>query len=76
MDAINKVHYEVINTNSAIVYSMNSSSEIVEEVQKRAAMEQIDLYKQLKEQLLSEVEKYRSEGKDRLANIISESLSE
>ncbi len=54
---------------------MNSSSE-AEEVQKRAISEQIDLYKQLREQLLCEVEKYRSEGKDKLANIISESLNE
>ena len=54
---------------------MNSSSD-AEEVQKRAVNEQLDLYKQLREQLLHEVERYRSEGKDKLANIISQSLSE
>jgi hypothetical protein len=54
---------------------MNSSSD-AEEVQKRAVNEQLDLYKQLREQLIHEVERYRSEGNDKLANIISQSLSE
>jgi hypothetical protein len=35
---------------------------------------QIDLYRQLKEHLIHEIERYRSQGRDRLANIISESL--
>ena len=54
---------------------MTSSSE-VEEIQTRTVREQVDLYMQLKEQLLNEVNRYRSEGKDKLANIISESLRE
>jgi hypothetical protein len=54
---------------------MTSSSE-VEEIQTRTVKEQVDLYMQLKEQLLNEVNRYRSEGKDKLANIISESLKE
>jgi hypothetical protein len=37
---------------------------------------QIDLYRQLREQLVHEVERYRSQGRDRLADIISESLRE
>lgn len=52
-----------------------ASSE-AEEVQTRTVREQVSLYMQLKEQLLNEVDRYRSEGKDKLANIISESLSE
>ena len=54
---------------------MAQSSEI-EEIQTRTVREQVDLYLQLKEQLLKEVNRYRSEGKDKLANIISESLRE
>ncbi len=54
---------------------MTSSSE-VEEVQTRTVKEQVDLYMQLREQLLNEVNRYRSEGKEKLANIISESLQE
>jgi hypothetical protein len=37
---------------------------------------QVDLYRQLKEHLVHEVERYRSQGNDRLANIILESLKE
>lgn len=37
---------------------------------------QVDLYRQLREQLVHEVERYRSQGRDRLADIISESLRE
>jgi hypothetical protein len=54
---------------------MTSSSE-VEEIQTRTVREQVDLYAQLRQQLLNEVNRYRSEGKDKLANIISESLGE
>jgi hypothetical protein len=54
---------------------MTSSSE-VEEVQARTVREQVSLYIQLKEQLLKEVSRYRSEGKEKLANIISDSLRE
>jgi len=53
---------------------MASPSEEVEEFRERNVREQIGLYRQLREQLIHEVERYRSEGNDRLADIISESL--
>jgi gas vesicle protein len=46
----------------------------VEELRTRAVREQVDLYRQLKEQLIKEVEKYRKEGNHKLASIISDSL--
>ena len=46
----------------------------VEELRTRAVREQVDLYRQLKEQLIKEVEKYQREGNQKLANIISDSL--
>ena len=55
---------------------MASPSEEVEELRERTVREQLDLYRQLKEQLTGEVERYRKEGNDRLASIISESLKE
>jgi hypothetical protein len=55
---------------------MTSPAEEVEEFREKTVREQIDLYRQLREQLIHEVEKYRSEGNDRLASIISESLKE
>jgi gas vesicle protein len=55
---------------------MTSPAEEVEEIREKTVREQIDLYRQLREQLIHEVEKYRSEGNDRLASIISESLKE
>jgi len=54
---------------------MNSSSQI-EEIRNRSTTEKADLYAQLKEQLLHEVERYRTEGEYKIANIISASLSE
>jgi hypothetical protein len=39
-------------------------------------MERVDLYRQLREQLVGEVERYRREGNDRLAKLISDSLAE
>jgi len=48
----------------------------VEELRTRAVREQVDLYRQLREQLISEVERYRREGNHKLASIISESLRE
>jgi hypothetical protein len=50
-----------------------SSSE-VEELRTRAVREQVDLYRQLREQLINEVERYQREGNHKLASIISESL--
>lgn len=55
---------------------MASPSEEVEELREKTVTEQIDLYRQLKEQLAHDVERYRREGNNRLADIISESLRE
>ena len=55
--------------------SSDASSE-VEELRTRAVREQVDLYRQLKEQLINEVEKYQREGNHKLASIISDSLKE
>jgi hypothetical protein len=46
----------------------------VEDLRTRAVREQVDLYRQLKEQLIKEVEKYQKEGNHKLASIISDSL--
>lgn len=54
---------------------MASPSEEVEELREKTVREQINLYRQLKEQLVRDAEKYRREGRDRLAGIISESLN-
>jgi hypothetical protein len=48
----------------------------VEELRTRAVREQVELYKQLREQLLNEIERYHREGNQKLANIISESIRE
>ncbi|HZB80888.1 MAG TPA: hypothetical protein VE264_06405 [Nitrososphaera sp.] len=56
--------------------SSSTSSSEVEELRTRAVREQVDLYRQLKEQLINEVEKYQREGNHKLANIISDSLRE
>jgi hypothetical protein len=55
--------------------SLSSSSE-VEELRTRAVREQVELYRQLRQQLTNKVEKYNREGNHKLANIISESLRE
>ena len=44
--------------------------------QVKAVRERADLYKQLREQLLQEVKRYREQGKTNLAEIISKSLAE
>jgi gas vesicle protein len=54
----------------------STPSSEVEELRTRAVREQVDLYRQLKEQLISEVEKYQKEGNHKLASIITESLRE
>jgi hypothetical protein len=56
--------------------SPSSSSSEVEELRTRAVREQVDLYRQLREQLVSEAERYQREGNHKLAGIISESLKE
>ena len=67
---------QVINTKVAILYCMASPSEEIEEIREKTVREQVNLYRQLKEQLIHEIERYRSEGNERLASIISESLKE
>ena len=54
--------------------SSSSSSSEVEELRIRAVREQVDIYRQLKEHLINELEKYQKEGNNKLASIISESL--
>jgi gas vesicle protein len=56
--------------------SSSTASSEVEELRTRAVREQVDLYRQLKEQLINEVEKYQREGNRKLASIISDSLRE
>jgi hypothetical protein len=56
--------------------SSSPSSSEVEELRTRAVRERVDLYKQLREQLIYEVERYQREGNHKLASIISESLRE
>jgi hypothetical protein len=49
-------------------------SKQTEEVRAKAVQGQVDLYKQLRDQLLIEVERYRENGEDDLARIILDSL--
>jgi gas vesicle protein len=56
--------------------SSSTPSSEVEELRTRAIRERVDLYRQLKEQLINEVEKYQREGNHKLASIISDSLRE
>jgi hypothetical protein len=48
----------------------------VEELRTRAVREQVELYRQLREQLINEIRRYHREGNQKLVNIISESLRE
>jgi archaellum component FlaC len=59
--------------------SSQSSSQFsseVEELRTRAVREQVDLYRQLREQLINDVGRHQREGNPKLASIISESLRE
>ncbi len=56
--------------------SSSSPPSEVEELRMRAVREQVDLYRQLRKQLINEAERYQKEGNYKLANIISESLRE
>jgi hypothetical protein len=56
--------------------SSSTPSSEVEELRTRAVREQVDLYRQLKEQLINEVEKYQKEGNHKLASIITDTLRE
>jgi hypothetical protein len=46
------------------------------DLQSVGVQERVSLYNQLKEQLLAEVERYRKQGNDNLADVISRSLDE
>ena len=56
--------------------SSSQSSSEVEELRTRAVREQVVLYRQLREQLINDVERHQREGNPKLASIISESLKE
>ena len=56
--------------------SSSSPPSEVEELRIRAVREQVDIYRQLRKQLINEAERYQKEGNDKLASIISESLRE
>jgi hypothetical protein len=56
--------------------SSSSFSSEVEELNTRAVRERVELYRQLRKQLIIEVERYQREGNHKLASIISESLRE
>jgi hypothetical protein len=55
---------------------MTSPAEEVEEIREKTVSEQVGIYRQLREHLLREVERYHGEGNERLARVISESLKE
>jgi hypothetical protein len=50
--------------------------EAIQQKSRKQQQQQPDLYGQLREQLLLEVQRYRNEGKNKLADIISQSLHE
>jgi hypothetical protein len=54
--------------------SSSAAASEVEELRTRAVREQVGVYRQLREQLINEVERYQREGNHKLASIISESL--
>jgi gas vesicle protein len=56
--------------------SSSSPPSEVEELRTRAVRQQVDVYRQLREQLINEAERYQKEGNHKLASIISESLRE
>ena len=58
-----------------MLYCMVSPSEL-EEIREKTVREQVDIYRQLKAQLIHQIGRWRNEGNERLANIISESLKE
>jgi hypothetical protein len=55
---------------------MTSPAEEAEEVREKTIREQVGAYRQLRERLLREVERYLGGGNERLARVISESLKE
>jgi hypothetical protein len=53
---------------------MSSSSPEVTGIEKEALQARIKLYKQIKDQLLAELDLYRRQKKEELARIISDSM--
>jgi hypothetical protein len=45
------------------------------EVERETVKRQVDLYRQLKEQLMSDMKRYRKDGKVELADIIARSVA-
>ena len=53
---------------------MSSSSSEITDIEKEALQARINLYKQIKDQLLAELDLYRRQKKEELARIISDSM--
>lgn len=60
---------EPIYKKSAQLHCMNS------DVEREVIRQQVDIYRQLKEQLVAEMRRLRKEGKPELAEIISKSVA-
>ena len=56
--------------------SSSSSSKEIMDTEIRAIENKINLYHQLKDQLYADIERYRRQGKEELAKIVSASLEE
>jgi len=54
--------------------SSSSSSSEITDIEKEALQARISLYKQIKDQLLAELDLYRKQKKEELAKIISDSM--
>ncbi len=48
---------------------------VTTEVERETVKRQVDLYRQLKEQLMSDMKRYRKDGKLELADIIARSVA-
>lgn len=64
----------MINSKPAITRTYMSSKEVID-LEIRTIHNKIDLYEQLKKQLMQDVERYKKEGRDELAGIISKSIN-
>lgn len=51
-----------------------SESDLPREQEEKSIMYQVDLYRQLKEQLIREAETYKRSGREQLAKVILQSL--
>ena len=54
--------------------SMSSHKQLVSDIERQSVRVRINLYKQMKEQLLSQMNLYQRLGKEELAKLISESI--